>query len=140
MQFPSGPNAVPMVRRGKNCCTAHCKMAEADFPSSSRFAWTICSLEKELSSILFLISSIFSNNGYHYTRQFDKCSGKPEWIINMESNLKIGGIVLCGGQSTRMGRSKAWLAFGKETMLQRVVRILSETLSPIIVVAAPDQE
>ena len=49
------------------------------------------------------------------------------------------GIVLCGGRSTRMGSSKAHLAFGDETMLQRVVRLLGTVVSPIVVVAAPDQ-
>ena len=38
--------------------------------------------------------------------------------------MTAGGIVLCGGKSTRMGRSKALLPFGPETMLQRVVRLL----------------
>lgn|ERR1019366_6427604 len=52
----------------------------------------------------------------------------------------VGGIVLCGGQSTRMGRPKAWLPFGSELLLPRVVRLLSEAVSPIVVVAAPDQE
>ena len=51
-----------------------------------------------------------------------------------------GGIVLAGGKSTRMGTSKALLPFGSETMLQRVVRILCGAVSPIVVVAAPDQE
>jgi molybdopterin-guanine dinucleotide biosynthesis protein A len=52
----------------------------------------------------------------------------------------IGGIVLCGGQSKRMGKAKAWLPFAGETMLQRVVRLLSEAVDPIVVVAAPEQE
>jgi molybdopterin-guanine dinucleotide biosynthesis protein A len=52
----------------------------------------------------------------------------------------VGGIVLCGGQSKRMGKPKAWLPFGDETMLQRVVRILSGVVQPIVVVAAPDQD
>lgn len=51
----------------------------------------------------------------------------------------IGGIVLCGGKSTRMGVPKATLQFGDETMLQRVVRLLSTVVSPIVVVAARDQ-
>ena len=38
-----------------------------------------------------------------------------------------------------MGTSKALLAFGRETMLQRVVRILSTVVSPIVVVAAAGQ-
>lgn len=58
----------------------------------------------------------------------------------MVTPLKTGGIVLCGGQSSRMGRPKAWLPFGEELLLQRVVRVLSESVSPIVVVAAHDQE
>ena len=50
------------------------------------------------------------------------------------------GIVLCGGKSSRMGSSKAMLPFGSETMLQRVVRLLGEVVSPMVVVAALDQE
>jgi len=51
-----------------------------------------------------------------------------------------GGIVLCGGKSTRMGTSKALLPFGAETMLQRVVRLLSEVVPVIVIVAASDQQ
>lgn len=51
-----------------------------------------------------------------------------------------GGIVLCGGQSSRMGRPKAWLPVGDETMLQRVVRVVAEAVGPVVVVAAPGQE
>src|SRR5579872_1906442 len=54
--------------------------------------------------------------------------------------MNSGGIVLCGGKSTRMRSPKALLAFGDETMLQRVVRLLATTVSPIVVVAAPQQE
>ncbi len=54
--------------------------------------------------------------------------------------ISIGGIVLCGGRSSRMGRPKAWLPFGSELMLPRVARILSEVVSPIVVVAAPGQD
>ena len=39
-----------------------------------------------------------------------------------------------------MGRSKAWLRFGPEFMLQRVVRLLGEIVQPIVVVAAPGQD
>lgn len=58
----------------------------------------------------------------------------------MEHKAGIGGIVLCGGFSSRMGRPKAWLPFGPELMLQRVVRIVSAVVSPIVVVAAREQE
>ena len=53
--------------------------------------------------------------------------------------MTIGGIVLCGGKSTRMGVPKATLPFGDEAMLQRVVRLLGEVVSPIVVVAAREQ-
>ena len=53
--------------------------------------------------------------------------------------MNSGAIVLCGGKSTRMGTSKALLPFGGETMLQRVVRLLADVVSPIVVVAAVDQ-
>jgi len=39
-----------------------------------------------------------------------------------------------------MGVPKATLPFGPETMLQRVVRLLGTTVSPIVAVAARDQE
>jgi molybdopterin-guanine dinucleotide biosynthesis protein A len=38
-----------------------------------------------------------------------------------------------------MGSPKALLPFGPETMLQRVVRLLTDVVSPIVVVAAVDQ-
>jgi molybdopterin-guanine dinucleotide biosynthesis protein A len=53
--------------------------------------------------------------------------------------VTAGGIVLCGGRSTRMGVPKATLPFGSETMLQRVVRLLGAVVSPIVVVAAREQ-
>ena len=52
----------------------------------------------------------------------------------------LGAIVLCGGRSSRMGSPKAWLDFGGETLLARVVRIVGRVCAPVIVVAAPDQD
>jgi molybdopterin-guanine dinucleotide biosynthesis protein A len=54
--------------------------------------------------------------------------------------LSVGGIVLCGGQSRRMGRPKAWLPFAGGILLPRVVRLLAEAVRPVVVVAAPGQE
>ena len=53
---------------------------------------------------------------------------------------RIGGIVLCGGQSRRMGRPKAWLPFGADYLLQRVVRIVGEVVDPVIVAAHSHQK
>src|SRR4051794_37128444 len=56
--------------------------------------------------------------------------------------MTTGAVVLCGGQSRRMGRPKAWLPFGPECLLQRVVRLVGSGIGngPIVVVAAPGQE
>lgn len=50
------------------------------------------------------------------------------------------GAVLAGGLSTRMGRPKAWLPFGGEPLLRRVVDRLRECFAEVVVVAAADQE
>ena len=65
--------------------------------------------------------------------------GKSE-IRNPKSEIRTGGLVLCGGKSSRMGLSKATLPFGPELMLLRVVRLLSAVAQPIVVVAAPGQD
>jgi molybdopterin-guanine dinucleotide biosynthesis protein A len=57
----------------------------------------------------------------------------------ISSDQFVGGIVLCGGRSTRMGSAKEWLPFGGETMLQRVVRVVAEAVGPVIVVSAMGQ-
>ena len=54
--------------------------------------------------------------------------------------MNLGAVVLCGGESRRMGRPKAWLPFGPELMLQRVVRLVGTVARPIVVVAAPGQD
>jgi molybdopterin-guanine dinucleotide biosynthesis protein A len=51
----------------------------------------------------------------------------------------LGGVVLCGGRSSRMGRPKAWLDFGGEPLLVRVVARVAAAAQPVVVVAAPDQ-
>ncbi|MCC9606017.1 molybdenum cofactor guanylyltransferase [Blastopirellula sp. JC732] len=48
-------------------------------------------------------------------------------------------IILCGGQSRRMGAEKASLAFGAETLLSRIARIVSPVVTETIIVAAPQQ-
>ncbi|MCE9604316.1 MAG: molybdenum cofactor guanylyltransferase [Planctomycetia bacterium] len=51
-----------------------------------------------------------------------------------------GAIIVCGGKSSRMGTAKAWLPFGSELILPRIVRIVGEAIAgPIVVVAARGQ-
>lgn len=64
----------------------------------------------------------------------------PETCAPDADTLTVGGIVLCGGRSSRMGWPKLSLPFGDELLLQRVVSILGEVVSPVVVVATPDQE
>ncbi|RUL88769.1 molybdenum cofactor guanylyltransferase [Tautonia sociabilis] len=52
----------------------------------------------------------------------------------------LSAVVLCGGESRRMGRPKAWLPFGSELLLPRVVRLVGRVADPVVVVASPDQD
>lgn len=55
----------------------------------------------------------------------------------------LAAIILCGGNSKRMGSPKATLPFGSETMLQRVVSQLDKGApppDPIVIVGAAAQE
>jgi len=56
--------------------------------------------------------------------------------------LSLGAIVLCGGESRRMGMPKALLPFGDELLLERIVRVLDEMelVKQIVVVKAAEQE
>lgn len=52
-----------------------------------------------------------------------------------------GALILCGGGSRRMGRDKASLPFGDETMLARTMRLVAESVpqEQIVLAAAADQ-
>lgn len=52
----------------------------------------------------------------------------------------LAGIVLCGGESRRMGRPKASLPIGDETLLGRIVGRVKQAAKPVVVVASPGQE
>lgn len=53
-----------------------------------------------------------------------------------------GALILCGGGSRRMGRNKASLPFGDETLLARVMRLAAEVVpqEQIVLVAAAEQQ
>ena len=51
----------------------------------------------------------------------------------------VGGIVLCGGWSARMGTAKEWLPIGKEHLLQRIVRIVGSVVRPVVVASRREQ-
>jgi molybdopterin-guanine dinucleotide biosynthesis protein A len=53
--------------------------------------------------------------------------------------VRVTGIVLCGGRSTRMGVEKALLPFGEDTMLARVARLVGEVVDEVIIVGRSDQ-
>ena len=55
----------------------------------------------------------------------------------MQSSMaNVGGIVLCGGKSSRMGRPKPWLPIAGVPMLCRVVQTLAQVVQPVVVVSA----
>lgn len=57
-------------------------------------------------------------------------------------DTRYGAVVLCGGESSRMGRDKATLPFGARTLLEHVVDTLRQIVPArgIVVVAARDQQ
>jgi len=55
--------------------------------------------------------------------------------------VRTAGIVVAGGRSSRMGRSKAWLDWRGRPLLAHVVGIVREAVDgPLVVVGAPGQE
>ncbi len=46
------------------------------------------------------------------------------------------GIVLCGGQSSRMGRAKAWLPWFGRTMIEHVVHRMRSAVDEIVIVTS----
>lgn len=53
--------------------------------------------------------------------------------------MKDAALVLCGGASRRMGRDKAALPFGDESLLERVVRIVRPVVDEVWLVAREGQ-
>ncbi|MFN3152992.1 molybdenum cofactor guanylyltransferase [Bremerella sp.] len=49
-------------------------------------------------------------------------------------------LIVCGGESRRMGQSKPHLPFGNETMLERVVRIVTPAVEEVILLTSKVQE
>jgi molybdenum cofactor guanylyltransferase len=54
--------------------------------------------------------------------------------------VRTAGIVLAGGRSSRMGRSKAWLDWHGRPLLTRVVGVVGEVVDHVVVVGAPEQD
>ncbi len=52
---------------------------------------------------------------------------------------QAAGLILAGGQSRRMGRDKAGLRFGPETLLALAVRRTREVAHPVVVSLGPEQ-
>lgn len=53
--------------------------------------------------------------------------------------MSLTAIILCGGQSSRMGEDKAALRVGSETFLERAIRVAGEVADDVIVVARASQ-
>lgn len=54
--------------------------------------------------------------------------------------MKRAGLILCGGFSERMGRDKASLPFGGETILERIIKIVQSVVDEVWLVAREGQE
>jgi molybdopterin-guanine dinucleotide biosynthesis protein A len=58
---------------------------------------------------------------------------KPATSVPIQQNSELGAVVLCGGQSERMGLDKSQLVFQGQTLLERVVDRVSEVASAVVV-------
>lgn len=58
-------------------------------------------------------------------------------MSNYSSNL--AAIILSGGKSRRMGKTKSELHLGHQTLLQHVVEVLRLVVGNLVIVRAPDQ-
>lgn len=54
--------------------------------------------------------------------------------------MKVAGVVLCGGLSSRMGTAKASLLLDNKSFLLRAVQTVAEACDSVAIVAARDQE
>lgn len=54
--------------------------------------------------------------------------------------MRAGGIVLCGGRSSRMGRDKAWLPWRGRPMVEHVVEVLRGVVDEVLVVSSSELE
>jgi molybdopterin-guanine dinucleotide biosynthesis protein A len=63
-------------------------------------------------------------------------------IADENDRARRGAVILCGGGSRRMGRDKASLPFGEETLLARVMRLTAEVVprEQIVLIAAAEQQ
>lgn len=60
--------------------------------------------------------------------------------FNVQSGLRLGGVVLCGGHSRRMRAPKEWLRVDGEYVLVRLARVLAEVAGRVVVAARAGQE
>ncbi len=71
----------------------------------------------------------------------EECKIPRSQFLTLNSGLlTASAIVLVGGKSSRMGRSKALLPFDHEPLIVHTVRTLKQLFEDIVLVAAPDQE
>ncbi len=57
----------------------------------------------------------------------------------MSKGRPVGGFVLAGGRSSRMGRDKGLLKLGGKPLVVRMVRLLERVASPVMVIAPPSR-
>lgn len=55
-------------------------------------------------------------------------------------NKRISGVILAGGNSSRIGQNKALLKFGEETLIEEIVSIFRDLFSEILIVTNDSEE
>ncbi|GBD36321.1 putative molybdenum cofactor guanylyltransferase [bacterium HR36] len=65
--------------------------------------------------------------------------GDDDTVTRRGERWQVAGLVLCGGESRRMGQAKAWLDFGGQTVLERIVQCVNQVVAPVVVARRPGQ-
>lgn len=55
-----------------------------------------------------------------------------------DAQASVGGVLICGGRSRRMGRDKALLEVDGRTMIQRAAQLLGGTCSELLLACGPE--
>ena len=99
-----------------------------------------CAWRSDLSGWSPVRESHTTGRESHTTGRESDATGR-ESDIGRFSGVGAAGIVLVGGRSSRMGRSKAWLDWGGVPLLNHVVGVVRVAVEgPVVVVGAPGQE
>src|SRR5579883_896531 len=68
------------------------------------------------------------------------CSIERRIDLNGKKKLPLSSIILCGGNSKRMRRNKAFLSFGGSSLIGHCINVMSNSFAEVILVCNDPDE